>query len=202
MKRFGILFAAFGLLAAPFATAQMSDEGLLNAVAYKPFPEGAPIAVRPLDDSDENLALLRRFEGELRAGGYAVAADAALVLTFEIRDSVGTWSDGGRRTVLELEFKTEAGIGGDKERLRLNLFDNVSGGMLNEGRERGTSIVTPSQYRVDATIDDRRSGQRLWQGWAIAYLREADGATLTRSMVPALVGSFGQTVRRQPFKLP
>ena len=96
MKRFGILFAVFGLLAAPFAAAQTSDEGLLNAVAYKPFPEGAPIAVRPLDDSDENLALLRRFEGELRAQGFAVTADAALVLTFEIRGSVGAWSDGVR----------------------------------------------------------------------------------------------------------
>ena len=108
----------------------------------------------------------------------------------------------GRRSVIEFEYKSEEGIGGDNERLRVNLFDSASGGVFNEGRERGTSIVTPSQYRVDATIDDRRSGQRLWQGWAIADLREADGATLTRSMVPALVGSFGQTVRRKPFKLP
>ncbi len=202
MKRFGILFMTLALLVAGRASAQSVDEGLLNAVAYKPQPAGVTIAVRPMDDSDENLVLQKRIEGELTAQGYSVSGDGALILTFETRDTVGAWSDSGRRSVLEFQYKNEEGIGGDNERLRLNLFDSAQGGVFNEGRAHGTSIVTPSLYRIDATVDDRRNGERLWQAWATASLQQSDGATLTRSMVPVMVGSLGKTVRRQTFQLP
>ena len=202
MKRFGILVATLALLVAGRASAQSFDEGLLNAVAYKPLPTGLAIAVRPMDDSDENLVLQERIEGELKAQGYTVSGDGTLILTFETRDTVGAWSDSGRRSVLEFQYKSEEGIGGDNERLRLNLFDSAQGGVFNEGRAHGTSIVTPSQYRIDATVDDRRNGERLWQAWVTASLQQSDGPTLTRSMVPAMVGSLGKTVRRQTFQLP
>ena len=81
-------------------------------------------------------------------------------------------------------------------------LDSAQGGVFNEGRAHGTSIVTPSLYRIDATVDDRRNGERLWQAWATASLQQSDGATLTRSMVPVMVGSLGKTVRRQTFQLP
>ena len=202
MKHFGILVATLALLVAGRASAQSFDEGLLNAVAYKPLPTGLAIAVRPMDDSDENLVLQERIEGELKAQGYTVSGDGTLILTFETRDTVGAWSDSGRRSVLEFQYKSEEGIGGDNERLRLNLFDSAQGGVFNEGRAHGTSIVTPSQYRIDATVDDRRNGERLWQAWVTASLQQSDGPTLTRSMVPAMVGSLGKTVRRQTFQLP
>jgi hypothetical protein len=202
MKRFGILVVTLALLATGRASAQGVDEGLLNAVAYKPLPAGMAIAVRPMDDSDENLVLQKHIEGELEAQGYRVSRDGDLILTFETRDTVGAWSDLGRRSVLEFQYKNVEGIGGDNERLRLNLFDSAQGGVFNEGRAHGTSIVTPSQYRIDATVDDRRNGERLWQAWVTASLQHSDGAALTQSMVPVMVGSLGKTVRRQPFKLP
>ena len=202
MMRFGIQVVTLALLVAGRASAQGLDEGLLNAVAYKPLPAGLAIAVRPMDDSDENLVLRERIEGELKAQGYSVSGEGALILTFQTRDTVGAWSDSGRRSVLEFEYKNVEGIGGDNERLRLNLFDSAKGGVFNEGRAHGTSIVTPSQYRIDATIDDRRNGERLWQAWATASLQQSDGPTLTQSMVPAMVGSLGKTVRRQTFQLP
>jgi hypothetical protein len=202
MKRFGILVMTLALLVAGRASAQNVDEGLLNAVAYKPLPAGVTIAVRSMDDSDENLVLQKRIEGELTAQGYSVSGDGTLILTFETRDTVGAWSDSGRRSVLEFQYKSEEGIGGDNERLRLNLFDSAKGGVFNEGRDHGTLIVTPSLYRIDATVDDRRNGERLWQAWATASLQQSDGATLTRSMVPVMVGSLGKTVRRQTFQLP
>ena len=202
MKRFGILVVTYALLVTGWASAQSVDEGLLNAVAYKPLPAGFAITVRPMDDSDENLVLQERIEGELKAQGYSVSGDGALILTFETRDVVGAWNDAGQRSVLEFQYKSEEGIGGDKENLRLNLFDSAKGGVFNEGRAHGTSIVTRSQYRIDATIDDRRNGERLWQAWATASLQQSDGPTLTQSMVPAMVGSLGKTVRRQTFELP
>ena len=161
MKRFGIVFMTVALLVAGGVSAQSVDEGLLNAVAYKPLPVGVSITVRPMDDSDENLILQKRIEGELKAQGYSVSGDGALILTFEPRDTVGAWSDAGRRSVLEFQYKSEEGIGGDNERLRLNLFDSAKGGVFNEGGAHGTSIVTASQYRIDATVDDRRNGERL-----------------------------------------
>jgi len=202
MKRFGIVFMTVALLVAGGVSAQSVDEGLLNAVAYKPLPVGVSITVRPMDDSDENLILQKRIEGELKAQGYSVSGDGALILTFETRDTVGAWSDAGRRSVLEFQYKSEEGIGGDNERLRLNLFDSAKGGVFNEGGAHGTSIVTASQYRIDATVDDRRNGERLWQAWATASRQQSDGATLTRSMVPVMVKNLGKTVRRQMFQLP
>ncbi len=202
MKRFGILVVTLALLVAGRTSAQSVDEGLLNAVAYKPLPAGVAITVRPMDDSDENLILQKHIEGELKAQGYSVSGDGALILTFETRDTVGAWSDAGRRSVLEFEYKSEEGIGGDKERLRLNLFDSAKGGVFNEGGAHGTSIVTASQYRIDATVDDRRNGERLWQAWATASRQQSDGNTLTQSMVPVIVKNLGKTVRRQTFQLP
>ena len=202
MKRFGILVVTLALLVAGRASAQSVDEGLLNAVAYKPLPAGVAITVRPMDDSDENLILQKHIEGELKAQGYSVSGDGALILTFETRDTVGAWSDAGRRSVLEFEYKSEEGIGGDKERLRLNLFDSAKGGVFNEGGAHGTSILTASQYRIDATVDDRRNGERLWQAWATASRQQSDGNTLTQSMVPVIVKNLGKTVRRQTFQLP
>ena len=201
MMRFGILVVTLALFVAGRASGQGLDEGLLNAVAYKPLPAGLAITVRPMDDSDENLVLRERIEGELKAQGYSVSGDGTLILTFETRDTMGAWSDAGRRSVLEFEYKNAEGIGGDNERLRLNLFDSAQGGVFNEGGAHGTLVVTPSQYRIDATVDDRRNGERLWQAWVTASLQQADGATLTQSMVPAMVGSLGKTVRRQTFQL-
>ena len=66
----------------------------------------------------------------------------------------------------------------------------------------GTNVGAPGQYRLDATIDDRRSGERLWQGWTTAPLIRSDGQTLSMSMVPVMVESVGSTVKRKPFVLP
>ena len=128
-----------------------------------------------------------------------MSEDAALVLSFEVRNVVGAWRAGSQRSVLELEGHGRGG--GEDARARLNIFDSNRGGLLNEGRGGSTSITTPSQYRLDATIDDRQSGERLWQAWAVADLSQSDGPTLTRAMVPAMVRNLGNTVKRQTFPL-
>jgi len=209
MRRFRLLIVCVGLLAAGPVTAQTGQgkdfefrgagSGLVNAVTYKPFPAGHAIAVQALSDSDKDLALKKEFEKVLKEKGYAVAKDAKLVLTFETRDSVGAWSDGGRRSWLSVQ-----GRGGrddaldEDQKVVLNLYNNQSGGVLNSGKN-GTRIVTPSQYRIDATIDDNRTGARLWQGWAVADLAISDSLTLTKAMVPELIDSLGSTVRQKRF---
>lgn len=174
--------------------------GLLNAVAYKPLTAGSALAVSPLDNSDQNLRLQEIFENELRARGFTVSSDAALVLTFETRSSPGIWTDGGSRRIIELsDRRDQAGV--EAPRVQLNLYNSLQGGVFNAGRP-GTNVGAPGQYRLDATIDDRRSGERLWQGWTTAPLIRSDGITLSMSMVPVMVGSVGSTVKRKPFDLP
>ena len=176
----------------------LGDSGVFNAVAYKPLPHDRPIAVRPLDNSDANLAVQRAFEQQLRAIGYDVRPDALLVLSFETRDEIGAWSDDGRRTVLELQGRS--GGNDDSASARFNLFDSARGGIMNEGRNSGTSIVTPSQYRLDVSIDDKQSGERIWQAWAIAEQR-ANSNALTKAMVPGVVRNLGATVKNQVMDL-
>ncbi len=120
-----------GLIFGAVAVAQYSEEGVLNAISYKAFPANQPIAVRPLDNSDDNLEIQAEFERILRANGYVVNRDAPLVLSFDTEDRIGAWSDGGRRTVLELEGHGGV-IGRDSARARFNIFDSQRGGIVNE----------------------------------------------------------------------
>ena len=118
-----ILVVLAGLLAlSPAAVlAQSSGEGLLNAVSYKSIPAGAAVTVRPLDNSDANLALQEDFERELRGRGFSVGPDAGLVLSFETRDIVGAYSAGIARHVVELSGGGGRGGGGRRRSARRRL---------------------------------------------------------------------------------
>ncbi len=179
--------------------ASAAAQAFVNSVSYQPLPERAIVTVRPLDNSDVHMKLKTSIEEALRAKGFGVTTDSPLVLSFDTRDEVGAWSDAGRRTILEL--RAEGGReGGEYAHAKVNVFDSVSGGLLNEGRG-GTSITTPSTYRIDFTVDDRTNGRRLWQGWAVANLSYGDRNDLDRAMIPVLVQNLGRTITRQPFTL-
>jgi hypothetical protein len=179
--------------------ASAAAQAFVNSVSYQPLPERAIITVRPLDNSDAHMKLKTSIEEALRAKGFGVTKDSPLVLSFDTRDEVGAWSDAGRRTILEL--RAEGGReGGEYAHAKVNVFDSASGGLLNEGRG-GTSITTPSTYRIDFTVDDRTNGRRLWQGWAVANLSYGDRNALDRTMIPVLVQNLGRTTTRQPFTL-
>ena len=179
-------------------------QAFVNSVSYQPLPERAIISVRPLDNSDANMKIKTSIEEALRARGFGVTKDSPLVLSFDTRDEVGAWSDAGRRTILELRGESGRESGeftrGEYAHAKVNIFDSTSGGLLNEGRG-GTAIATPSTYRIDATLDDRTNGRRLWQGWAIANLAYGDRGDLDRAMIPAIVQNLGRTTARQPFNL-
>lgn len=201
MRRLCVWLGLAALTLAHPAAAQ-SSQGLLNAVAYDKIPMGTAITVSPLDNSDDNLALQKRFESELNAAGYAIADNAPLVLTFGVRDVVGAYLDPNVRHVLEVSGTSDQGAD-ETARARVNVFDSVGGGLINSGSESGnTTIVTPTQYRVDATLDSRDTGRRLWQAWAVANLGQSDGRALTMAMVPAISREIGHTVRQKPFPLP
>jgi hypothetical protein len=182
---------ALGALAF-LAWAEPVGEGTLNAVAFEPMPVDAALEVRVLDDSDTNLALKREMEAALAARGLRIGTDEApLVLTIDTGESVGAW-----RTPSQID---RIPVMDDRGRL-------FPQGELDVTRQvrlplPRTTIVTPAQYRIGITIDDRASGRRIWQGWTIADLSQGEPAELAAAMVPKLVESLGRTVREENFPL-
>lgn len=204
-RLFIVIGALFCATASAPAAAQSDDtngaqEGIMNAMTFRPVPPGAAIVVQTRDNSDINLKLKARFETALRQHGFSVSADAPLVLSFETRNVVGAWSDSGRRSILELEGHGGR-MGGETAKARVNLFNSSRGGLLNKGQGE-TNIVTQGRYRLDATLDDRAARKRLWQGWAESDLGRYHGAELLGAMVPVMAAKLGHTVKRQTFKLP
>ncbi len=197
----GCLLGFVVVIASPFANAQDGDVGLMNAISYMDISKESPIAVRPLDNSDDNMILQHVFEKALSDSGYKVASDAPLILTFETRDMVGAWSTNGYNTMLELRNNRDR-KGSQTPKVLLNIYNSSRGGVFNKGKDKsGTRIVTPSQYRMDVSIDNRNNGKRLWQAWTVANKGHRNSLVLTKSMVPVIVSGLGRTVKRMPFDI-
>lgn len=204
MRRFTYLSAliiAIMTFLPPVGTAQAQSmgEGLMNALSYKSLPANAVFSVRPLDNSDQNLRLKQEFENALRAKGYGVSDDAALVINFETRDEIGSYSTRNKRSVLELQARGGR-EGGEDAKMRFNLYDSNSGGMLNTGKGE-TTIQSPSEYRLDVSIDDKSTGKRHWQAWTVAGLDRSDSTALYIGMIPEMVANMGERVKSHVFEL-
>ncbi|MEX2450875.1 MAG: hypothetical protein WD407_08475 [Rhodospirillales bacterium] len=198
MKRFlclTVILSAFALAAPP----AVAEEGMLNAVSYEKFGRDTPISVRPLDNSDVNVALKEVFEASLREKGYTVIDNAGVILSFDTRSEGGAWSDAGDRALIELKNQEGTSHSNEPE-VRLNLFNSSRGGVLNQGNP-GTKQVSPTMYRVDVMIENGANGQRMWEGWAMTELRMANEIPLSQAMVPVLVDNLGKTIRQKTFNL-
>ena len=197
MKRIGLLAGVLSLWMT--ATAGYAD-GLLSAVSFRPLSQGSAILVRPLDNSDHNMALKKDFERALRRKGYTVSEDATLILSFETLDSGGSWTGGGPNRFVELSNNhDQSGI--STPRVRFNLFDSTRGGILNSKRRDKTRTVTPSRFRIDVTVDDKTNGKRLWQGWGSADIGLGNNRDMTRALIPIMVEDLGKTVQQKSFPL-
>lgn len=195
-----ITFLAVFVSALAAAATAAYAEGVLNSVSFLPVPEGSSIFVRPMDNSDRNLVLLKDFEKTLKRKGYSVSKDADLILTFETRDSAGSWVGGGPNQILELSNNHDQ-TGVEAPRVRLNLFNSARGGILNPNRKDPTQTVTPSSFRIDVSVDNRTNGKRHWQGWSSAEFGLAGNRQMTRAMVPALIDGMGKTIKQESFPL-
>ena len=203
MKRFSlrsVTFLAVFVSALVAATAAVNAEGLMNAVSFSPIPAGSEIFVRPMDNSDRNLILQKDFKRTLKRKGYTVTKDADLILTFETRDTAGSWTGGGPNRFIELSNNHDQS-GVNAPRVRLNLFNSARGGILNPDRKEATRTVTPSSFRIDVTLDSKTDGKRLWQGWSSADIGAASNRRMTRAMIPVLIEGLGQTIKQQTFPL-
>ena len=196
MKQFfsALTFLAFGLIAGGAAHAA---DGTINSVSFGKIPPGSTVAVKPWDNSGDNMRVAKEIENTLKNNGYKISSTARLVLSFETKDIIGRWQAGERRHLVEVQGSGGRN-GGEKASAKLNLYSTKKGGVFNEGE--APENVVPSKYVLDMTLD-QKNGPRLWEGQATASLRRTDSFELVKSMVPIIIEHFGKTVRQKPFDL-
>ena len=200
------VLALFVLASVAHAQSGNSNQGVLNAVQYRSLPTDAVIEVQALDNSEENMLLVMELTRALSALGYAVADEGTLVMTIETRDEIGAWTTTGDGKNIEFQAQQGSGGTGNNVDLRVNLFDSQTGGLLSNSQSNPTSIVTPSRYVVDITVDSREDGKRLWQGWISATLGQTNDPSTDQSlmlrMIPSLADAYGKTISKKEINLP
>jgi len=197
MRRIGFLLvsvsAALAVLGGSSALrAQEGVSGVINAVSYHPMPKGLSILVRPLDDSTENLVIKKDLEQALTADGFTVAKDSSvIVLSFETRRELGGGPTPTRQITKQFVERHE----------QTDIVDRRYRPQIGKSSPKGPSSIGASRFRLDATLDDKQSGKRLWRGWTIARMYGDETNKLAKAMVPVLVGNLGETVREQTFDI-
>lgn len=195
--RSSILTASAFVLSAFVSASVAHASGItLNAVSYFDLPKNEPVMVEIYDDAKENVILKNRFEDELREQGYTISQDARLILSFETRDTSGKWSGGGPNRLIEMR-NSQNHTGKDAPEVVVSIYDNQRGGVFNPKRDPGITQVAPSEFRIDASIEDRTNGRRLWQGWTITASVGAEDTSIHQSMVKPIIANIGNTVRDQ-----
>jgi hypothetical protein len=82
----------------------------------------------------------------------------------------------------------------------MNLWSNSQDSVVG-GRRGADSAFATTRYILRATLDDQRTGQRLWQGEASYTGASNDQAGTFAAMAPVLVDGFGETLRPRTFRI-
>lgn len=174
------------------AQAQEPAPGALFTSSFHALPADLAVQVRPLDNSRENMDLKPRFDAALQKRAVSVQQGAGLVLNFDTEVQpmlrLGTGGTLGEARVTERDSQ-----------VRINLWSTTQDSVL-QGRQ-GAPGHAAVRYVITVTLDDSRSGQRLWQGEARYAGSDRDQNQAFAAMVPLLVAELGKTVRARSFTL-
>lgn len=168
--------------------------GRVYASSYGPVPENTLMVVRPLDNSAANLRVKNGFAEALsRRGVKLTETGAQLALNFETEvESLG--GSGAGPSLGQIKAENE-----DK-RIRMNFWSTTQDSILTGRQGSGGSSGTV-RYILRATIDDQRTGQRLWQSEASYTGAPSDEVSAFIGMTPVIVEGLGQSVRPKGFRL-
>lgn len=179
-----VAFAIFGTALPVWAEDEEAAPGLAYASSFIPVPAGTPIDVQPWDNTADNQRVKMSFTEALnRHGVPLMERRATLVLNFE--------------TEVDSLAVPVGGFGRDS-RVRMSLGSN-SEDALTRHTDGGGSATT--RYILRATLDDQRSGERLWQGEATYTGAVTDEAAVFAAMAPILIDGFGQNLRPKTFRI-
>jgi hypothetical protein len=183
------------LMAAPVAADEpaSSPPGIARSMSFLALAPNVAVTVRPLDNSRANLVLKQHFATALKKRAMLVdEAASAYVLNFETEidqaprrgdSSIGSASGSNRESDV-----------------RINVWATHRDSMLR-GRAGETGDRGMLRYTLTATLDDERSGRRLWQGEASYSGAPGDEATTMATMATILTEQLGQTVRQKTFRI-
>lgn len=196
MQRFRefVRIAAVALpMAAPAAAQESASPGMARSMNFLALAPEAVVTVRPLDNTQANLVLKRHFAEALKQRAIRVDESAGShILNFETEVDQTV-----RRSVPSLA--SGAGTNRDSE-VRINIWathrDSVLRGRAGDQSDRGTL-----RYVLTATLEDQRTGRRLWQGEARYDGAPADEAATLAAMASVLAEQVGQTVRQKTFRI-
>lgn len=178
----------------PTSSAGSAGPGRLHASSYAPLPADLATAVRPWDNSAANLRLKATFADTLSRRGVKLGeTNAPLTLNFETEVESLSVPDGGPTLGQVIARNHES-------RVRMNFWSTTQDS-LTQGRRGDNATLGTVRYVLRATLDDRRSGARLWQGEASYTGAPADETAAFAAMVPVLLEAYGQTVRQRSFQV-
>jgi hypothetical protein len=189
------LGAIAALLAGPAAADEQdaSAPGQARSTSFSAFAPDVPITVRPLDNSQANLALREHFAEALKRRSLRVGEiPAPLVLNFETEVD---------QTIRRGWPTLATATGGNREaEVRVDVWST-----RQDGTPRGRAADLPDRgilrYVLTATLDDEHTGRRVWQGEATYSSAPADEAATLAAMAAILVDQLGQTVRQRSFRI-
>lgn len=196
MKKHRIIAGACAVLIAAGGAAMADDAaspGVARSMNFLALAPDAVVKVRPFDNSRANLALKQHFAAALKRRALQVDdAAATYVLNFETEVDQTI-----RRATPSLG---SASSNNRESEVRVNVWaanrDSVLRGRVGDQQDRGTL-----RYVLTATLEDERTGRRLWQGEASYAGAPADEAMTLAAMASILTEQIGQTVRQKNFRL-
>ncbi len=199
-SRWIVAICTIGVAIAGSAAAQDisgKPPGRVVARSFAALPTPIVVAVEVLDNTDENMALQRRFTDELARRGAKIEgkeAPLAFVFATEVRRNVPA----GSRPDLSRESSSLPD--GDAERVT-NLLSSTRESVLRSRPERPVEYERALRYVINATIDDRRDGRRLWQGHISYDGAQSDRMAAFNAMVARLVEQVGKNLQESGFRL-
>ncbi len=188
--------ATLAVAAAPAIadTEEDTAPGVAYASSYGPIPLGFAVMVRPWDNTNDNQRVKASFTDALSRRGITLAENGSpLTLNFETEiESLAVPAYGHSLGQVQ-------GRNWDS-RARINLWSNQQDSVL-AGRRSDTASFATTRYILRATLDDQRTGQRLWQAEASYTGPSNDQAGTFAAMAPVLVDGFGENFRPLTFRI-
>ena len=203
LKRVLSVLLLMAMLAPVSAQQAERPPGHVAARAFATAPTPLAFAVEPDDNSAENMSLAERIAREAGARGMTVQRGGALVLRLdtEVRTNVRaprqTFSrEGGGLADVDAGVPPPPDTRGEVA----NIASSCGAGAIG-ARPAQTDYARCLRYVVNATLEDRGTGRRIWQGHVSYDSNASDRTAMFTALAPALVEQIGKTVQQKSFRL-
>lgn len=188
---------------ASLAESDQSGVAMVNSQSYEVFDGAAAVKVVPENDSDLNLTFRSRMQDALRQSSRAVSDDGSLELLFDSSVVQGQFST-TKPSLGRLKAGTDTGLGNRSTDtgvdVEVNVWSSSQDSVLG-GRKASDDKRVVNQFLITASLRDRRSGKRLWDGEVRSPMGQSDPERLGQAMIGPLIESLGRTVQNEIFQV-